>query len=75
MSEVLKLHKRTVFSVPNTDDSDRINFISNDARDNAMMVTYNLLKDEEFKVGDKVTVDVRILIERKSEDIVIGENK
>ena len=65
MSEVLKLHKRTVFSVPNTDDPDRMNFISNDVRDNAMMVTFNLLKDEEFKSEDKVIVDVRILIERK----------
>jgi len=75
MSEVLKLHKRSIFSVPTTNDTDRINFISNGARDNAMMVTYNLLKDEEFKPEDKVTVDVRVLIERKDETVVIGENK
>jgi hypothetical protein len=71
--EVLKLHKRSVFNVYEPDDPDRINFMSNDARDNAIMVTYNLLKDEEFKAGDKVTVDVRILIERKSGTGVKGD--
>lgn len=63
--ETSKLHKRSTFTISKTDSPERSHVTTRDAKGNAAMVVLDLLKDKEFKEGDEVTVDVKILIERK----------
>jgi hypothetical protein len=63
--EISKLHKRSTFTTPKIDSLERDHVVSRDVKGNAALVVLDLLKDEEFKEGDEVTIDVRVLIQRK----------
>lgn len=65
MTTIDKLHRRETINVLPYDTESREGIVSSDAKRNAMMVTWNLLKDFEFQSGDEMVVDVRILVERK----------
>jgi len=43
----------------------RLHHVVNDAKTNAMLVAWDLLKDLELKPDDELTVDVRILVQRR----------
>lgn len=60
-----KLHKRSIVRVLEPDIPERTVFCIQDARVNAMLAMHQLLKDEDIRPGDELTVDIRVLIDRK----------
>ncbi len=65
--DTVKLHKRSQVIVSQCDHAfERSNQRNaTDAIGRAALITYQLLKDEELKSGDILTVDVRVLIEHE----------
>lgn len=68
-----KLHKREVVRVLQPDIPDREIFTVGDAKTNAMLVTWKLLKKLNLKPDDELTVDVRILVERSEKKNKMGK--
>lgn len=60
-----KLSKRSIIRVLEPDNPERTVFCVNDARSNATLLVYQMLKDADIKPGDELTLDVKVLIERK----------
>jgi hypothetical protein len=59
------LHKRSIIRVLETDEPDREIFCIQNARSDATLLVYQMLKDADIKPGDEMTLDVKVLIERK----------
>lgn len=62
-----KLYKREIVKVLKADMSSHNHTVAVDAKMNAMFVTWSLVEDLELNPGDEMTVDVRILVERRSD--------
>ncbi len=62
-----KLHKRAIIRVQQPDSSPvhRTQRCVTDAIGDAMLITHLMLEKADLQPGDELTVDVRILIERK----------
>lgn len=65
MSIIDTIHKRSIIRVLEPDIPERTVFCVNDARSNATLILYQLLRDADIQPNDLLTVDVRVLIERK----------
>ncbi len=61
---IQKLHKIVRLDVGHADIPNREIFAINNAKSNAMMVLYKLLEEADIEPDDRLTVDVRILVER-----------
>jgi len=62
---IQKLHARKIITILEPDAEARSGICVRDAVGHAMIVIENLLRGVELKPKDKMTVDVRILVENK----------
>ena len=60
---IQKLHARKIITILEPDTEARSDICIRDAVGHAMMVIQGLLRGVELKPKDKMTVDVRILVE------------